>query len=82
MTKSPKYVQDPNVFETGLSDFHKMVVALMKTCYFTLELKTMCYRKYKVYPNDEGRFKEVLVNKLSCQQQKINLSLKSEKPYD
>ena len=74
MTKSPKYVQDPNVFETGLSDFHKMVVALMKTCYFTLELKTMCYRKYKVYPNDEGRFKEVPVNKLS----KVTISKKDE----
>ena len=46
----------------------------MKTCYFTLELKTMCYRKYKVYPNDEGRFKEVLVNKLS----KVTISKKDE----
>lgn len=34
----------------------------------------MSYRKYKVYPNNEGRFKEVLVNKLS----KVIISKKDE----
>ena len=39
LTNSPKHFQNFNLFETGLSDFHKMVVAVMKTSYLTLEPK-------------------------------------------
>ena len=48
--------------ETGLSDFHKMVVTLMKTNYRKLEPKIVNYSKYKDFPNSE--FRGVLKNEL------------------
>ena len=50
------------MFEARIPDFHKMVVAVVKTSYFKLEPKTINYRKHKACSND--RFREVLVNEL------------------
>ena len=33
LTNRPKVFQNTNVIETGLSDFHKMVVTIMKTTF-------------------------------------------------
>ena len=57
LTNSPKYFQNSNVFQTGLSDFHKMVVTVMKTSYRKLESKKVNYRKYKDFSNKSlGKF--------------------------
>lgn len=57
MTNSPKYFQISDVFETGLSDFHKI------ESYRKFELKIINYKKYKDGSND--RSKEALINELS-----------------
>ena len=41
------YFQHSNVIETGLSEFHKMVVTIMKT---TFRSRKLSYRKYKLFP--------------------------------
>ena len=47
----PKFFQNTTVIETGLSDFHKMVVTIMKTfCKFKPEITS--YSKYKNFSND------------------------------
>lgn len=49
--------------ETGLSDFHKMVVAVLKTKLERLKPKIIHYRDYKAFLNDS--FREYLMSKLS-----------------
>ena len=44
--------QNSGVVETGLSDFHKMVVIVMKTPYRKSQPKTIHYRDYKNFSND------------------------------
>ena len=50
--------QNSYVIETGLSDFHKMIVTLMKTYYRKIEPRVLNYRDYKSSSN-EG-FRELL----------------------
>ena len=40
---------------TGLSDFHKMTVTVMKTTFQKLDPKTLHYRDYRKYCNDSFR---------------------------
>ena len=44
--------QSSCVIETGLSDFHKMTVTVMKTTYEKLKLKIVNYRDYKNFCNE------------------------------
>ena len=52
LTNRRKFFQNTNVIETGLSDFHRMVVTIMKTSFRKLKPKIMNYRKYKNFSND------------------------------
>ena len=47
LTNRPKFFQNTNVLETGLFDFHKMVVVnIMKTTFRKLKPKIINYRKH------------------------------------
>ena len=52
LTNCPTFLQNSNVVETGLSDFHKTVVTIMKTSFCNLKPKIINYRKYKNFSND------------------------------
>ena len=52
VTNCPKFFQNINVTETGLSDFYKMVVTILKTTFRKLKPKIINYRKYKNFSND------------------------------
>ena len=58
LTNCPRSFQNSCVIETGLSDFHKMVVTVMKTTYRKLEPGTVYYRDFKYFCNNS--FKESL----------------------
>ena len=63
LTIFAKYFQNSLVIETGLSDFHKMVVTVMKTNFRKLEPKIINYRNYRYFSND--RFREKVTSELS-----------------
>ena len=44
LTNAPKYFQNSSVREAGLSDFHKMVITVMKMSFQKLEPKIINYR--------------------------------------
>ena len=52
LTNCPKYLQNITVNETGLSDFHKTVVTIMKANFHKLELKIVHYWNYKNLTNE------------------------------
>ena len=52
LTNSPGLFQNSYVVETGLSDFHKMIVTVMKTSYRKSQPKIIHYRNYKNFSND------------------------------
>ena len=51
LTNNPRRFQKSCVIETGLSDFHKMIVTVMKTSFQRLKLKVINYRNYKSFEN-------------------------------
>ena len=63
LTKSPKYYRNSIVFEIRLSDFHKMVVTIIKPSHHKLERKIVNCRQYKDFSNNS--FREVLINEFS-----------------
>ena len=65
LTNSPYSFQNSCVIETGLSDFHKMTVSVMKTTFQKLKPKIVQYRDYTKFSNDE--FRKKLVENLSLQ---------------
>ena len=52
LTNRSTFFQNTNVIETGLSDFHKMVVTIMKTSFRKLKPKIIKQSKYKHFLND------------------------------
>ena len=54
--------QNFSVIETGLSDFHKMIVTVIKTTYRKIEPRVINYRNYKSF-SYEG-FRESLLENL------------------
>ena len=44
--------QDSNAFEIGLSNFHKLAVTVMKTCFRKMKPKTIRYRSYKNFDTE------------------------------
>ena len=40
------------VIEAGLSDFQKMAVTVVKSCFQNLELKIISYTDFKLFSND------------------------------
>ena len=63
LTNFSKNFRNSCVIETGLSDFHKMLVTVMKTNFRKLELKILNYRNYRYFSND--RFKGKVTSELS-----------------
>ena len=62
--------QSSGVIETGLSDFHKMTVTVMKATFQKLDPKLIHYRDYRKYCNDS--FRQDLLSTLVMEN--INLS--------
>ena len=52
ITNRPKSFQKSEVIETGLSDFHKMSLTVMKVFYNKQKPKLIQYRKYKGFSNE------------------------------
>ena len=56
LTNKPCSFQNTTVFESGLSDFHKFTVTIMKSYYFAKQVpKVICYRNYKYFTNEYFR---------------------------
>ena len=55
LTNCPRSFQNSCVIETGLSDFHKMVVTVMKTTYRKLEPRIVYYRDFRYFCNNSLR---------------------------
>ena len=55
LTNRPKSFQNSSVVETGLSDFHKTTVTVMKTTFEKLK-RTVCYsRNWNEFCNEKTR---------------------------
>ena len=52
MANNPLSFQTSTVMETGLSDFHKRIVAVMKMHIPKIKPRVIRYRKYKAFKND------------------------------
>ena len=52
LTNCPRSFQNSCAIETGLSDFHKMVVTVMKTTFRKLEPRIVFYRDFKHFCNN------------------------------
>ena len=63
LTKSYRSFQNSCTIETGLSDFHKMIVTILKTYFQKKEPKIIQYRDYKNF--SEVEYREFLVNLVS-----------------
>ena len=62
LTNRPRCFQNTVAVETGISDFHKMVVTVLKVFYKKQKPKIIQYRKYDNFNND--LFREELNNEL------------------
>ena len=51
ITNSPKSFIGTNVFETGLSDFHKLIVTVLKVTFEKVPPRIIHYRDYKNFNN-------------------------------
>lgn len=63
LTNHPKSFHQSLATETGLSDFHKLTVTVLKSYFRKQEPKIVMYRDYKNFSND--RFRDELVKELS-----------------
>ena len=52
LTNKPLSFKNTCVIETGLSDFHKMIVAVMKMHFSKMKPQVVSYRKYKDFHNE------------------------------
>ena len=55
LTNSPRSFQDSGVFKTGLSYFHKLTTTVLKQYFPKPKPKTVNYRDYRNFRNDEFR---------------------------
>ena len=51
LTNNPRSFKNSCVIETGLSDFYRMVVTVMKTSFDRLKSRIITYRDYKSFKN-------------------------------
>ena len=56
LTNRQKGFQKTHAIETGISDFHKMVVTVMKTHYKKQKAETIQYRNYKHFHEQSFNF--------------------------
>ena len=52
LTNRPKHFQNSLTFETGISDFHKMIITIMKVKFKKMPPKVITYRNYKTFSQD------------------------------
>ena len=62
MSKRPKIFQNLNVFEIGLSDFHKLTFTVTKAYFQKQKPKVIRYRSYKKF--DGSLFRNDLLNEI------------------
>ena len=70
LTNSPYSFQNSCVIETGLSDFHKMIVSVMRTTFQKLKPRIVKYRDYTQFSN--GDFRKKLRENLSLENVNTN----------
>ena len=56
LTNCPRSFHNTCLYETGLSDSHKLVVTILRTSFEPLPPKIIKYRNYKNFDEDEFRF--------------------------
>ena len=56
LTNCPRSFHNTCLYETGLSDFHKLVVTILRTSFEPLPPKIIKYRNYKNFDENEFRF--------------------------
>ena len=68
LTNCPRSFQNSCTIETGLSDFHKLVVTVMKTTYKKSQPKIINYRSYKYFNNESFReeLRQIEANGNNC----------------
>ena len=68
LTNSPRSFQDNSVFETGLSDFHKLTTTVLKQYFPKPKPKIVKCRDYRNFRNDQFRAEldnEILKNDIN-----------------
>ena len=65
LTNLPHSFQCSSVVETGLSDFHKMIVTVMKTTFHSVPAKIRNYRDYRHF--DINVFQESVLYELATE---------------
>ena len=55
LTNIPRTFQCTTIIETGISDFHKLVITVLKTFYKKQRPKIIYYRNFKNFGNDNFR---------------------------
>ena len=55
LTNHPKCFQNSGVYETGISDFHKLTFTVLKTYFQKANPRIIKYRDYKHFDNNEFR---------------------------
>ena len=63
LTNNPKCFQNSGVYETDISDFHKLTFTVLKTYFQKAKPKIIKYRDYKHFDNNE--FRDELIRELS-----------------
>ena len=62
ITNSPNNFHSTSTITTGLSDFHKMVVMVLKATFTKSKSKVIAYRDFKLF--NEEKFKADQINSL------------------
>ena len=70
LTNCPRSYQNSSAIETGLSDFHKMTVTVLKTYFKKQEPKFIAYRNFNNFSNDV--FRQLIFDQLFNFQQETN----------
>ena len=63
LTNHPKCFQNPGVYETGISDFHKLTFTALKTYFQKAKPRIIKYRDYNHFDNND--FRDELIRELS-----------------
>ena len=73
LRNNPKSFQNSGVIETGLSDFHKMKVTVMRTTFEKLKPNIIHNRDYRQFSNDKLR--ENLISRLSTENIRVDCNV-------
>ena len=70
LTNDTNSFQNSELTETGLSDFHKMTLTVMKVTFEKLKPNIIYYRVYRKFSND--KFRENLISRLSTENIRVD----------